>query len=72
MRAYDARYGWGTVVEKNDYHVIIRFDHEPEYTREYIKIAVEGDNTLSNRVADVVIRNRINNEILLADIVKMY
>lgn len=42
------------------------------YTREYIKIAVEGDNTLSNRVADVVIRNRINNEILLADIVKMY
>lgn len=38
MRAYDARYGWGTVVEENDYHVVVQFDHEPEYSREYIKV----------------------------------
>jgi viroplasmin and RNaseH domain-containing protein len=45
MRAYDARYGWGTVVEDNNYHVVIQFDHEPEYTREYIKIR-GGDEEL--------------------------
>lgn len=44
MRAYDARYGWGTVVENNDHHVVIQFDHEPEYTRKYVKINGEDEN----------------------------
>jgi len=44
MRVYDARYGWGTVVEDSNYHVVIQFDHEPEYTREYIKIKGEDEN----------------------------
>ncbi len=43
MRVYDARYGWGTVVEDSNYHVVIQFDHEPEYTREYIKIRGENE-----------------------------
>lgn len=44
MRVYDARYGWGTVVEDNNYHVVIQFDHTPEYTREYVKIKGEDEN----------------------------
>ena len=44
MRVYDARYGWGTVVEDNNYHVVVQFDHTPEYTREYVKIKGEDEN----------------------------
>ena len=44
MRVYDARYGWGTVVEDNNYHVVIQFDHTLEYTREYVKIKGEDEN----------------------------
>ena len=44
MRVYDARYGWGTVVKENDYHVVVQFDHEHEYSREYIKVNGEDEN----------------------------
>ena len=44
MRVYDARHGWGTIIEENDYHVVIQFDHEPEYSREYVKVNDEDGN----------------------------
>ena len=42
------------------------------HTREYVRIAVVGDSGLGNKMADVKVKKRINNEILLADIQKMY
>lgn len=42
------------------------------HTREYVRIAVAGDGGLSNKMVDVKVKKRINNEILLADIQKMY
>lgn len=43
MRAFDQRFGWGTVVEENSFHVVVQFDCEPEYSREYVKLNGEDD-----------------------------
>ena len=45
QRVYDSRYGWGTIVEETSYHVVVQFDCEPEYSREYVKLGGE-DNQL--------------------------
>lgn len=42
------------------------------HTREYVRIAVASDSGLANKMVDVKVKKRINNEILLADIQKMY
>ena len=42
------------------------------YTKEYVRIAVEGDKSLVNKIVKIKINNRTKNEILLAQIEEMY
>ncbi len=42
------------------------------YTKEYIRVAVESEKDLSNELLDVKMNELLNNEILLAEIKKIY
>ncbi len=42
------------------------------YTKEYVRVAVETDKNLSNKIVTVKMNELLNNEILLAEIEKIY